>query len=323
MADRSSYGGQAVIEGVMIRGKVWVATAVRLKDGSITIKREEAESMTKRFPWLRLAFLRGTPAMVDSMRLGFRTLTWASDLAMEGEGQEKPKPWHYAMSIVGAMALAIGLFKWLPAFITSKIFSNVGGAVKDLSLWEQLLPRPEAILPNMFDAVIKLLFLVGYILLIGRSQELRRVFMYHGAEHKVVNAYEAAGIDGLNVEVAKQHSRIHPRCGTSFLFISFFVGIFVYSLLGWQGTTWLLLMMRLLLLPVIMGIAYELIRLSGKYRNSVFVKALIWPGLLLQRLTTAEPTDDQIEVAAASMRAVLEEEGVVPRQEQLVETATA
>lgn len=314
MAQRSAYGGQAVIEGVMIRGKSRVATAVRTTDGGIIIQRGEVESITAKHPWMRLAFLRGMPALIDSMRLGFRTLMWSADLTMEAEGQEKPKPWQYAMSIVTALAIALIFFTWLPSIIQGYLFPQVEEAARQRDILSQLIPTTAALLPNTFEGIFRVVFLVGYILLIGRSGELRRVFAYHGAEHKVVNAYEAIGTDGLTVEGAKGYSRIHPRCGTSFLFLFFVIGILLHAVVGWQEV-WLRLIVRLLMIPIIAGVAYELIRLAGKWRDSIFMKALVWPGLLLQRLTTAEPTDEQIEVALASMRAVLQDEGVLPREE--------
>lgn len=307
MTQRSAYGGQAVIEGVMIRGKTRVATACRRKDGSIVVRHDEADALAQRYPWLRLAFLRGTPALIDSMRLGFRTLMWSADLAMEGEVQQKPSTWQMVWTILFSLALGIGVFVLLPTFLIGLIPGVKHAVLQSHNLFAGLVPNVKDILPNLLEGLVRVLFLVGYVLIIGRNPELRRVFEYHGAEHKVVNSFEDT--PELSLKRAKQYSRIHPRCGTSFLFLTFIVGIIVHALIGWPHNTIVRSVSRLILLPIIAGVAYELIRLSGRYRNSRLLRVLIWPGLLLQRLTTAEPTDEQINVALRSMRAVLEDEG--------------
>lgn len=309
MAQRPAYGGQAVIEGVMIRGRDRVVTACRVKDGTITVRRDEADGALTRHRWLRFVFLRGTPALIDSVRLGYRTLMWSADLALEAEeDQKKLAPWQQFFVYLAAFAFGIGLFILLPNYLTS-FLPGAHGHAAGTGFWAQFTPSAHAIIPNLLEGLMRLVFLVVYILVIGRSGELQRVFAYHGAEHKVVNAWEGSG--ELTVETAKTFSRIHPRCGTSFLFLAFFVGILVHALIGWPGNRLVLMASRLILLPVIVGVAYELIRLSGRYYHSILLRALIWPGLWLQRLTTAEPTDDQIEVALTAMRTVLEDEGVI------------
>ncbi len=176
------------------------------------------------------------------------------------------------------------------------------------NVFAQFIPTLPTFLHCLGEGLLRVLMLVGYILFMGRNKEIRRVFSYHGAEHKVVNAYEA-GADS-SVDACKPFTRIHPRCGTSFLFLVFVVGILVHALFGWPHG-WVLLVSRLVLLPLVVGLSYELIRLSGRYRDSRLLRVLVWPGMLLQRLTTAEPSDDQIEVAIASLRAVLIDEGVL------------
>ncbi|MHB9023238.1 MAG: DUF1385 domain-containing protein [Armatimonadota bacterium] len=308
MADRSAYGGQAVIEGVMIRGKTRVATACRLKDGSITVRHDDADTITQRHPWLRLAFLRGTPALIDSLRLGYKTLMWSADQVMESEGQQKISPAQTYSTIAFALAFGIGVFVLLPTYALKWVFPHAEVEAQAQNWWAQLTPTLPALLQNLAEGVLRILMLVGYILIISRNQEIRRVFSYHGAEHKVVNAYEAGA--EMTVDGVKPYSRIHPRCGTSFLFLVFIVGILMHALVGWPEA-WLRVVIRLLMLIPIAGIAYELIRLAGRYRNSRFLKALVWPGLLLQQLTTAEPEGDQIEVALYSMKSVLVDEGVI------------
>jgi len=316
MTDRTAYGGQAVIEGVMIRGKEHVATAVRLNDGSIIVRHDMVDGWSTGKSWLRLAFVRGLPALVDSLRLGYRTLMWSADQVMEAEEQQKITPITYVLTILGAFVFAIGLFVLFPAWIFNFLFpihqphlllhkAAHGGAAH---FFAQFIPTLPTFLRCLGEGLLRVIMLVVYILVIGRHQEIRRVFSYHGAEHKVVNAYEAGA--ELNVDACRPSSCIHPRCGTSFLFLVFVVGILVHALIGWPRG-WVLLVSRLVLLPLVVGVSYELIRLSGRYRHSRLLRALVWPGLLLQRLTTAEPSDDQIEVAIASLSAVLTDEGVL------------
>lgn len=308
MAQRSAYGGQAVIEGVMIRGKDRIVTACRRKDGRIIVRRDDADSLTQRYPWMRLAFLRGTPALIDSMRLGYRTLMWSADVAMEGEEQqEKPSPLMLVLTTIASLAIGIGGFVLFPTYAMRWVFPHAEAAAAAQGS-AQFIFSMQALLHNFGEGLLRIIMLVGYISLIGRMKDIRRVFAYHGAEHKVVNAWEGSAT--LSVESAKGYSRIHPRCGTSFLFLVFFAGILLHALIGWP-VAWVRVVTRLLMLPLVAGTAYELIRLSGRYRDSRLLKVLIWPGLWLQRLTTAEPSDDQIEVAVHSLRTVLEDEGVV------------
>lgn len=316
MSDRAAYGGQAVIEGVMIRGKTRIATAVRMKDDTITVRRDAVDTLSQRHRWLRLPILRGTPALIDSLKLGYRTLMWSADLAMEGEGQQqKPTNFQYFLSIAGALLFAILLFKVAPALLTRYLFPGMNHLVTPEAVWwQQLIPSTKYILPNVAEGAVKLAILVVYILLISRMRDIKRVFCYHGAEHKVVNAWEAGA--ELTVDGARGFSRIHPRCGTSFLFLFFTISVLLFALLGYPGNVWLLVASRLVMIPIIAGVSYEVLRLAGKYPKSWLVMLIAWPGMLLQRLTTAEPDDRQLEVALASMRAVLEDEGeIVPLTE--------
>lgn len=298
MSSRSAYGGQAVIEGVMIRGKEHVATACRKKDGEIVTQHGRVDAFVHHPLW-RLAFLRGTPALIDSLRMGYKTLMWSADVAMEGEEkQEKLSSTSYLFTILISTAFAIGLFKVLPTLLARLVIHPTTAPS-----W---MPTPGSVLFSLAEGILCILILIGYILLVGRAREVKRIFAYHGAEHKVVNGYEA-GAD-LTVAAVKPYSRIHPRCGTSFIFLFFFVGILLHSLTG-LPVLWMLILSRIIMIPIVAGVAYELIRLAGRYRNNLLLKILVSPGMLLQRLTTAEPEDDQIEVALASMRGVLEDEG--------------
>jgi uncharacterized protein YqhQ len=312
MSSRSAYGGQAVIEGVMIRGKAHVATACRAKDGTIVTRSGQVDGFTRHPIW-GLAFLRGTPALVDSLRLGYKTLMWSADLAMEGEPQQqKLTPLGYMLTIAASIAFAIGLFVLLPSWLSGYLPFHPDKHAVGKPFWEQFIPTGSTFLYNVAEGIGRVLMLVGYILVVGNSKEVKRVFAYHGAEHKVVNGYEAGA--ELTVEAVKPFSRIHPRCGTSFIFLFFVVGILMHAVFGWPENVLVRFASRLLMIPLIAGVAYELIRLAGRFRDNIILKILVYPGMLLQRLTTAEPQDDQIEVALVSMRTVLEDEGVLTRK---------
>jgi len=331
MADRSAYGGQAVIEGVMIRGKERVATAVRLPSGAIILRHEVADVLTIRHRWLRLAFVRGVPALVDSLRLGYRTLMWSADQALEGE-QQQLTPLQTLFTFTVAIGIAIGFFVLLPTALVRPPewllhhlpawYPHFGHTELPKGFWVQFIPTRATFLPNVIEGALRIVMLVAYILSIGRMGDVKRIFAYHGAEHKVVNAYEAGA--ELTVEGARGYSRIHPRCGTSFLFLVIIVGILAHAVIGFPPNIGLRLASRLVLLLPVAGITYELIRLAGRFRHSLLLRALVWPGMLLQQLTTAEPQDDQIEVALHAMRGVLEAEGVLaPPPTDIIEPAPA
>ncbi|MBT4174170.1 DUF1385 domain-containing protein [archaeon] len=273
-----NIGGQAVIEGVMFKSKNKVSIAVRKPNGEIKVKKERFKSLTRKFP-LSLPFVRGIIILIETLILGIKALNYSTN---ENLGKEEQLG-TFAMIItfVISIGLAIFLFKFMPL------------------LGAQLLPIDNTYLFNLAEGVIKLTILVGYIWLISLMPDVRTLYQYHGAEHKVINAYERD--DLANV---KKYSRLHPRCGTSFIIFVVFLSILVYILIPMDYSFWIKLGLRLLLLPFIAGIAYELIKLSGKYRKSKFLQALISPGLLLQRLTTKEPTRDQIEVALRGLREI-------------------
>jgi uncharacterized protein YqhQ len=270
----------------MIRGPRHVATACRVPANRIVVSRELTRSLLSRYPRLNIPFIRGTPGLIDALTIGFRTLIYSANLALEAEGKPPPSPWYFGLSIAVALVFGIGLFVLAPSAAIGRLTSN-------------------SFLLNVLEGLVRAGFFVGYVVLIGRMKEVRRLFQYHGAEHKVVNAYEA----GRPLSAANEFSVIHRRCGTGFIFNVILVGILVHALLGWPSFA-LRLASRLAVLPVIAGIAYELTRLAGKYGDSLAVRALIAPGMWLERLTTAEPTPDQIEVAQAAMQAALEAEGV-------------
>jgi uncharacterized protein YqhQ len=281
------YGGQAVVEGVMIRGPRHVATACRAADGGIVVNLEPTRSLLLRYPRLNIAFIRGTPGLIDALTIGFRSLIYSANLAVASEGKATPSPWYFSLSIILALAFGIGFFVLLP----SAGISRLGRVVHS------------SFLLNAVEGFLRLALFVAYVAVIGRMKEIQRLFQYHGAEHKVVNAYEA----GRALTDADQFSVIHRRCGTGFIFNVILVGILVHAVMGWPSFA-LRLASRVLVLPVIAGLAYELTRLAGKYGNTLIVRALIAPGMWLERLTTAEPTPDQVEVAQAAMQAALDAE---------------
>lgn len=279
-----SYGGQAVIEGVMLRGPEGFAVAVRKPDGEIGIVTERLSAISRK-GCLSLPIVRGAAVFVETLTLGVRTLMLSADLA--GEESEKLTPGQMSMTVVGAMAFAIGLFIVLPTLL--------------MSITRQSLGAPVFVM-NVAEGLLRALVFIAYVWIISRVEDVRRVLEYHGAEHKTINAFDAG--EELTVECVRKHSRLHPRCGTSFLLFVVLVGSILFSLFGWPNIVQRVVT-RLLLLPVVAGISYELIRLSGS-SQSVVANWLKQPGMLFQRMTTREPDDNQIEVALAALRAVSE-----------------
>jgi len=284
-----AYGGQAVVEGVMIRGKSAVAVAVRRKDGSIRTEARPLQAVLTRHPGLNRPFVRGTFALWDSLSLGFRALLWSANVALEDEGQRPISRGTFALTMVVALAVGMGLFVLLPSLLTPKVGKS-------------------AALTNIIEGVLRNGVFVLYILVIMRLRDVQRLFAYHGAEHKVVNAFER---DAANPQ-PEAHSRLHRRCGTVFIAVVIVVGILVHMTMGWPVWYWRLLS-RLAVLPVIAGISYELIRLASR-RDHPLLRALVWPGMLVQRLTTREPAPDMIEVAQAALDAVRAQDGATPSE---------
>ena len=274
-------GGQAVIEGVMMQNGDRVAVAVRRLDNHEVLVRPLAVS--RRFPRLgRTPFLRGTFRLYDTMALGLRALNASTQIAYPEEEQMSKGGTFFAFFF--AIVLGVGAFIILPLFIANSV------------TWLRL---GNSILFNLVEGSIRLAIFFAYLVAIRFwVKDIRRVFQYHGAEHKVVHTYEAD--EELTVENAKTHTTIHPRCGTAFLMAVFVIAILVFSVAG-NPTLWLKILSRILLLPVVAGIAYEAQRLASRHFDKLWVRILAQPGLWLQRLTTAEPTDDMIEVAIAAL----------------------
>jgi uncharacterized protein YqhQ len=279
-------GGQAVLEGVMMRGvSVW-AVAVRKPDGEIEVTSEPLVSWAKRHRVLRWPVIRGVVALVESLKIGFRALALSANAQLDPEEQQEIGGWMWGVTIALSLVLAIGLFFVVPVGATSLIKDWLGSA---LLFW-------------LVEGILRTAIFIGYIVLISRLSDLRRVFEYHGAEHKTISAYEAE--DRLIPSRVALYSRLHPRCGTSFLLIVMVLAIFVFAPIGLPAWYWLLLS-RILGIPLIAGLSYEVIKWAGRNRNKRWVRAVMWPGLMLQNLTTREPDREQLAVAIAALEAVL------------------
>jgi len=278
-------GGQAIIEGVMMRYGNKIAAAVRKPNQEIAIQERYYIPLTKRYKLLGYAFVRGFVTLLEMMVIGMKCLMFSAELALT-ENEKKPQKWEMTVSVAISLTLAIGLFVVVPAYFFTVLKSAVSSTV----------------LLNILEGFIRLgifLCFLGSTLLM---EDMRRVFMYHGAEHKTVFAWENG--QELTVDNIKKFSTRHPRCGTSFLLVVMVTAIVVFSLLG-RPDFMQRVLYKLMLMPVIAGISYEVIRFTGKYRNWKWVQVLSWPGLMLQKITTREPTDDQIEIAIAAMKKVI------------------
>lgn len=290
LAERINIGGQAVIEGVMMRAPRALAIAVRKPSGEITVKREEVIPLSERYPVVKIPIIRGAVALFTSLVAGVKALNFSANEALD-EGEEKEEFSTWAMT--GTMAVAFGfgilLFFILPLYLTKLLIPLIGTS---------------NIVFNLVDGVIRVIVFLLYVISISRMTDIQRVFQYHGAEHKSIFAFE--GGDELTVENVRKYSRLHPRCGTSFLLIVMLVSIVIFSLIPKLWPFYLKAASRIVLLPLIAGVSYEILKWSAKHDQSPIVKMLIAPGLALQKLTTREPDDSQIEVAIRSMQEALE-----------------
>jgi uncharacterized protein YqhQ len=299
----TTVGGQAVLEGVMMRGPSNWAVAVRKPDGEIAQVHQPIASPMARHRIWRLPVIRGVVALGESLAIGFRALAISANYAAQQEGEEGEDvateltrgQLFFAFAI--AIGFAILLFKVSPALITDWIGIDAGWFV-------------------LVEGLIRVTIFVLYLSLISLFPDLRRVFQYHAAEHKAINAYEAG--EELEPETVQRHSLIHPRCGTAFLLWVMVIAIFVFAFFGRPHWYWLIAT-RILLLPVIAGLAYELIRFAGKHQDNRILMALLAPGLWLQRLTTRQPSLDQVEVSIRALKDVLALEGTHDPNERKVE----
>ena len=298
-----AIGGQAVLEGVMMRGPRNWAVAVRKPDGDIAHVARSIDPLMARHWLLRLPVVRGVIALGESLAIGFRALSVSANYAAQeaAEGDEEPAEigrWALFFSFAIALGFALMLFKVGPALLTDLLPISSGG-------WFVIV-----------EGAIRVTVFVAYLSVLSLIPSLRRVFQYHAAEHKAINAYEAG--EELTPEVTQRYSLIHPRCGTAFLLWVMVIGVFVFALFGRPAWYWLIVT-RISLLPVIAGIAYELIRFAGKHAENRVLMILLAPGLWLQRLTTREPTLDQLEVSIRALREVLEREGKLAPADRRVE----
>ncbi|GAB7141169.1 DUF1385 domain-containing protein [Deferribacterales bacterium RsTz2092] len=292
MADVKTIGGQAIIEGVMMRAPGMLSMAVRTQAGDIVVKKQPI--LLDRIKAFKLPFLRGLVGLYDALVLGIGALNFSAE--QSGTEDEKMSKLETIVSIVVGLGLGALLFIFLPLWLTEFL----------KNYWQSL--DNSFFLFNAVDGILRVLFFVLYLFIITRFKDIQRVFEYHGAEHKSIFAYE----DGLelNIENARKMSRFHPRCGTSFLLIVMLVAIVLFSLVPKDSSFVIKLGARVVLLPVIAGIAYEVLKLSGRHSKNAFVAILIAPGLWLQRLTTREPDDSQLEVAIVSIKTALAEDEV-------------
>jgi uncharacterized protein YqhQ len=282
-------GGQAVLEGVMMRGISTWAVACRTPEGEIEIHSEPLVSWANRHRILRLPVIRGVVALGESLKIGFKALAISANAQLEDDEDGEPEEiggFMWGFTIFLSLLLSVVLFFLIPVGATSLIKDELNSS---LLFW-------------LVEGVLRTLIFIGYIVLISRLPDLRRVFEYHGAEHKTISAFEAE--DKLTPERAQLYSRLHPRCGTSFLLIVMVLAIFVFAPIGLPAWYWLLAS-RILGIPLIAGLSYEVIKWAGKNRSKRWVRALMWPGLMLQNLTTREPDEEELEVAIAALEAVL------------------
>jgi len=337
--NRTLYGGQAVIEGVMMRSPRFFAVACRrLSNGEIMVRQENVESMTAKWQWMNKPFLRGTLALVDSMVMGYRALMYAANIQMADEAAQNPPdspkaadPPTAPRADAGGSAesqaetaaekevdqaagasingIAIGATVFLALFFALGLFWVVPTLLTQIVQHQLHIGRhvtvAQSILLNLGDGLIRIAIFLGYVLLISRMDHVKRLFQYHGAEHKAINALEAG--KPLTLESARESSRIHPRCGTNFIFIVLIVGIIVYSFFG-RPPIYIRVPLHLMLLPVVAGISFEVLKFAGKYRDKKWAQWLVAPGLATQYLTTRVPDDSQIEVALAALVSVWDKE---------------
>ncbi len=287
MSKEVSYGGQAVIEGVMMKGLNRLAVAVRKPDNSIVVQKRKLTPLSEKYNFFGWPFIRGVVTLFSSLILGMQSLTYAANQVTEED--EELSPLEMGLTIIVSLGLALLLFVALPAGIIALIQQYIH--------YDLLL--------NVIEGLIKITAFLTYIVLIGKLDDIKRVFMYHGAEHKVIHNYESD--KELSVENAREFTTLHARCGTNFLFIVIILSILFFSFFGRPPFLYRILY-HILLLPIIAGTSYEVIKLAGGDNVNPLIKVLATPGLWLQKLTTNEPDDDMLEIAITALKGVLPEE---------------
>lgn len=310
-AHKTSIGGQALIEGVMMRGPKGIAQAVRKPDGTIDVEMKRHKNIAQKYKILRVPLIRGVYGFIDSMVVGFSCLMDSAEKSTEGlmdeGGGEESKidqfiEKHFGpkmMTVVSTLAMIIGLiiafvlFVWAPTVVTNWINNLADGVLTNFRA--------------LIEGIMRILIFIAYIAIVGSTRDIKRVFRYHGAEHKTIFCYEYG--EELTVENVRKQIRFHPRCGTSFIFVVLIISILISSVISiaapmLRDLTVVWMCIKLLILPVVMGISYEFIKYAGRHDN-LFTKICSAPGLWMQRLTTKEPDDSMIEVAIASISAVI------------------
>lgn len=293
---KCDVGGQAIIEGVMMRGSKGLATAIRTPSGKIEVNVKKTKPITKKYKFLNIPIIRGAVVLIDSLIVGIKTLNYSASFFEEDEEESKFDIWLkeklgdkgandllVTFTMMISLLVAAGLFLGIPTAIAS-LFKNTG--ISSVAL-------------NLIEAIIRIAILIAYMFLISKLDDIYRVFQYHGAEHKTIFCYEAD--EKLTVENVRKFGRLHPRCGTNFLFLTMLVSVILFSLTGWGGF-WQRLILRIVLMPIVAGITYEIIKWLGR-TESKLGKIIAYPGLKLQELTTKEPDDAQLEVAIESLKA--------------------
>lgn len=289
-----SYGGQALIEGVMMNGRHNTAIAVRKADGTISVRMEELNRWGDKHKFLTWPLVRGSVNLLESMIIGFKALTYSANESAEYE-EEELSVRDIAISVAIALVLGIGLFFVLPVILAHLLTPLVSGSFGQ----------------NLIEGLIRVAVFLIYVAAISNMKEIARVFQYHGAEHKTIHAYEHDR--ELTPTNCQEYPTLHPRCGTSFLFIVMIISIILFSFLGVDNFAWRIIS-RVILLPVVAGVSYEFLKFSGKHIDNKIVKVLAYPGLMLQKLTTKQPDEEMLEVAIVALQKVREKEENVPFQ---------
>lgn len=293
-----TVGGQALIEGVMMQSKEKRAIAIRKVDGEIVIKKNKIKSWISEKKIDKIPFIRGTFILIENMIEGINSLNYSSEFFIDEDGEEdkfdlflkrifkdKVNDVVVGLSMILALLLSVGLFVLTPTFLGG-LFSNI---------------ISNKVILNLVEGIIRILILFAYIVIISKNKDIERTFQYHGAEHKAVYCYEN-NLE-LTVENARKFTTLHPRCGTNFLFIVMSTSIILFSFFGWPNPL-IRVIMRIICIPIVAGISYEIIRFLGKYNNKL-TKIVAYPGMMLQKFTTKEPDDSQLEVALAALKAVV------------------
>ena len=303
---KTSIGGQALIEGIMMRGPKRSVMAVRKKDGTIDVSEREVKSLKEKYPILKLPIIRGVAGFIESMTVGYKAMMDSAEIsgyldeeeiASENEKKDNGKLMTVLMIVATVLAviLSIGLFIYLPSLAFKGVNYLAGGVLSPYQ--------------SLFEGILKITIFLGYMIAVSLMKDIDRVFRYHGAEHKTIFCYEAG--EELTVENVRSKGRFHPRCGTSFMILMLIVSIFVTFILDaivpfLKEVLWLRTIIKLLLVPLICGIGYELIKICGKHDNIV-TRIIAAPGLWIQRITVKEPDDSMIEIAIAAMNEVIPE----------------